>query len=604
MMTRIIALLSLLIGLSITTQLFASHFNYDYRLGFNFNNFYPPWAVIGWYLKWGDDYQLYFIESSRYGMLVVAIGLLATIFISGINKNSSIGNKKLHGTARWAKDKDIKQMGLLDSDGVYVGGWVNKQGEIKYLRDNSSLHVLTYAPTGSGKGVSLVLPTLLSWPESVFVNDIKGELWAMTSGWRKKYANNKVIKFEPARIGFARCNPLNEIRMATGQEVGDVQNLVSMIVDPDGKGLDDHWTKTSASLLVGVILHVLYKSYREGTPRTLPYVDMLLSPVDVSVAGLWVEMTQYPHINGHTHHAVASAARDMLDRPEEEAGSVLSTAKSFLALYRDPIVAANISHSDFYISDLVNHDSPVSLYIVTSPADKARLKPLVRVMINMIVRLLADNLEYEHNNGVVTQKRGYKYRLLGMLDEFPSLGKLGIMEDALAHVRAYGIKFYLVCQDLRQLKKKDGGYGDDQTITSNCAIQNAFPPNDYETAKHLSNLTGETTIVNEEITTSGKRSGMMHGQVSRRLHEVKRALLTPDECMRLPSAKKDNKEKITEAGDMLISVAGFPVIYGKQTLYFKDQIFVSRAGIPAPASSDIIRKTLGQTQNEIVKINA
>nr|WCS70356.1 IncP-type DNA transfer coupling protein TraG [Salmonella enterica subsp. enterica serovar Rissen] len=75
---------------------------------------------------------------------------------------------------------------------------------------------------------------------------------------------------------------------------------------------------------------------------------------------LWMEMTQYGHVNGENHPVVGAAGRDMMDRPEEEAGSVLSTAKSYLALFRDPVVARNVSESHFKIKDLMNHDDPVS----------------------------------------------------------------------------------------------------------------------------------------------------------------------------------------------------------------------------------------------------
>lgn len=121
----------------------------------------------------------------------------------------------------------------------------------------------------------------------------------------------------------------------------------------------------------------------------------MLADTHLSVSDLLKEMTQYPHQNNATHPVIHAAARDMIDRPEEEAGSVLSTLKSYLSLYRDPVVARNVSASDFSIKDLMNHDQPVSLYIVTQPNDKARLQPLVRVLINMSVRLLADKMEFE-----------------------------------------------------------------------------------------------------------------------------------------------------------------------------------------------------------------
>ena len=602
-LVRFLALFSLVGGIQIATQYFAHMFNYQSQLGAHFNHLYPPWAIVEWANQWIGQYPDSFSQAAGAGLLFASMGLIIAFIVKSVATNSARPNSHLHGSARWAKLEDIRAARLLPqslpwfkkltskpvvpNDVVYVGAWQDPSGKTHYLKHNGPEHVLCYAPTRSGKGVGLVIPTLLSWGQSVVITDLKGELWSVTAGWRQRHAGNKTIRFDPASSAGSACwNPLDEIRMCGGHEVGDVQNLASLIVDPDGRGLKDHWQKTSQSLLVGVILHVLYKAKNEGILATLPVVDSMLSDPNRNVAELWMEMVTYAHICGGTHPVVGSAARDMLDRPEEEAGSVLSTAKSYLSLYRDPLVANNISRSDFCIKDLMHHDAPVSLYILTHPNDKSRLRPLIRILVNMIVRTLADRLEFKDGQPVAN----YKHRLLLMLDEFPSLGKLEIFQESLAFIAGYGIKAYIICQDINQLKSRETGYGNDEAITSNCHIQNAFPPNRIETAEHLSKLTGQTTVTKEQITTSGKRIGVMHGHVTRTIQETQRALLTPDECLRLPGPKKDDDGKITEPGDMIIYVAGFPAIYGKQPLYFQDPVFSARAAVNPPVNSDVIRK--------------
>jgi type IV secretion system protein VirD4 len=188
------------------------------------------------------------------------VGLLGVAVAKVVTSNSSKANEYLHGSARWAEKKDIQAAGLLPRErnvleivtgkdaptatGVYVGGWQDKDGNFFYLRHSGPEHVLTYAPTRSGKGVGLVVPTLLSWGASSVITDLKGELWALTAGWRQKHAKNKVLRFEPASSSGGVCwNPLDEIRVGTEAEVGDVQNLATLIVDPDGKGLDSHWQR-------------------------------------------------------------------------------------------------------------------------------------------------------------------------------------------------------------------------------------------------------------------------------------------------------------------------------------------------------------------------
>ncbi|HGN6777709.1 TPA: type IV secretory system conjugative DNA transfer family protein [Neisseria gonorrhoeae] len=589
--------LVLLAGMGAATQYFAHQFQYHSQLGYGIGKFYMPWSILIWYGKWHGRYEQQFMTAFSIMLMVVAVGMIGLLVWNIVRKNTNKAHESLHGSARWADRKDIEAGGLLakkgeDSDGVYVGGWVDKKGTLHYLRHSGPEHVLTYAPTRSGKGLGLVLPTLLSWPHSTFITDLKGELWALTAGWRKKYAHNKVIRFEPASAqGSAAWNPLDEIRVGTEYEIGDVQNLATMIVDPDGKGLNSHWDKTAFALLTGVILHALYKARDDGGVATLPSVDRMLSDPEKPVGDLWVEMATYPHADGRPLPVISSAGQDMLDRPEEEAGSVLSTAKSFLALYRDNVVAANVSRSDFKIKDLMNDEDPVSLYIITQPNDKARLRPLVRILINMIIRLSADKMDFENGR----PKVHYKHKMLAMLDEFPSLGKLEIMQESLAFIAGYGIKCYLICQDLNQLKSRETGYGPDETITSSCHVQNAYPPNRIETAEHLSKLTGITTVVKEQITTSGKRVSAMLGQVSRTTQEVQRPLLTADECMRMPGPVKDARGLITQAGDMVIYVAGYPAIYGRQTLYFKDPVFEARSKVPPPRHTDRTQKKTANT---------
>lgn len=591
-----LSILLLIIGLGASTQYFAYQFNYHSRLGTNIHGIYLPWAILIWTMKWSSVYEMELKQALNVGLMISGIGYIGLILYQIILQNTNKAVDNLHGSARFAEAEDIINASLLEgtpkypkekSDGVFVGMWEHpKTGKQYYLRHSGPEHVLTFAPTRSGKGVGLVVPTLLTWKDSTVVADLKGELWALTAGWRKQYGKNKVLKFEPAARGSVKWNPLEEIRIDTEYEVGDVQNLATLLVDPDGRGLNDHWSKTSQSLFVGVILHALYVAKNEGKIANIADLDRILANPDKSTMDTWEEMLNYPHfkVRGTTHPIVAQTARDMLDRPEDEAGSVLSTAKSHMALWRDLIVAENTSKSDFKIKDIMNTDDPVSLYIVTQPNDKARLRPLVRIMINMVIRLLADRMDFE--NGM--PKAHYKHKLLLMLDEFPSLGKLEILQESLAFVAGYGIKCYLITQDLNQLKSRETGYGQNETITANCHVQNAYPPNILETAQYISQLTGQATVVKEQITTSGKRSGLFMGQVSKTYQEVQRPLLTPDECLRLPAPKKDAAGKIKESGQMLIFIAGYPAIKGKQPLYFKDETLLARASIKAPEFSDII----------------
>ena len=163
--------------------------------------------------------------------------------------------------------------GLLEPAGVHLGR-LGKQ----HLRHAGPEHVLCFAPTRSGKGVGLVVPTLLSWPSSVVVHDIKGENWTLTAGWRSRFSH--CLLFDPTDVRSAAYNPLLEVRRGP-KEVRDVQNIADVLVDPEGSiERRNHWEKTSHSLLVGTILHVLYAEEDKTLAGVATYLSNPAQPIE------------------------------------------------------------------------------------------------------------------------------------------------------------------------------------------------------------------------------------------------------------------------------------------------------------------------------------
>lgn len=568
---------------------------------YSLQGFYPFYYSIIWLFK------AYNINTTIFSSVIEKFTTLFIIpcfsFIVIARYKYMLGNKQklneiLHGSAKWANMKDIKKAGLFTTNGVIVGAVEYKRNKPKYLIHDGAEHILTYAPTRSGKGVGLIVPTLVTWKHSVIATDIKGELWSMTAGYRKKHLNNLVMKFAPASKDSIKWNPFDEIRSGA-DETADAQSLALLIVDPQGKGLEDHWVKSAYSLITGCILYLVYKKRKGQGEASLKALDQLLSDTSRPLSELWEDMKKSNNV------IAKQVGQDMLDKPENEGGSIVSTAKTELALYRDPIVAENTSFSNFKVKDLMNYDRPVSLYIVVEPKDIQRITPIFRLLINMIIRVNVSDFTFEKQEakklsliekfvrilqGKPTEefasirgKGNYKHRLLMMLDEFPSLGKMDIVQTALAYCAGYGIKCYLITQDLAQLQEK---YGKNEAITSNCHIQNAYAPNKVETAEYLSKRAGETTVIEEYINESssgflGKKS------YSKNIQYIKRPLLTPDECLSLKGAEKDGNI-VTKAGEMLVFVAGFPAIKGIQPLYFKEPVWQARASILPPDKSDVI----------------
>ena len=421
---------------------------------------------------------------------------------------------------------------------------------------------MAIAPTRSGKGVGLVIPTLLSWTDSAVIHDIKGENWQLTSGWRSSFSH--CLLFDPTNAASAKYNPLLEVRKGEC-EVRDVQNIADILVDPEGMlERRNHWEKTAHSLLVGTILHILYAE----RDKTLARVASFLSDPNRTFEKTLRVMMKTNHLGDRravkVHPVIAQAARELLNKSENERSGVLSTAMSFLGLYRDPTVAEVTSKCDWRIADLMQADKPVSLYLVIPPSDISRTKPLVRLILNQIGRRLTEELVVSGNN---TAKR----QLLLMLDEFPALGRLDFFESSLAFMAGYGLRAFLISQSLNQIEK---AYGPNNSILDNCHVRVAFATNDERTAKRLSDAIGSTTEMRAMRNYAGHRLApwLSHVMVSRQ--ETARQLITPGEIMQLPASEE------------LILLSGFSPIKAKKVRYYADKNFTGRVLSPPMLSPD------------------
>ena len=518
--------------------------------------YYPP-AFFWWWFSFDAYAPAIFVEG---GIIAVSGGFLAiaAAILMSIIRAREARNVATYGSARWAEDREIRTAGLLGPDGVLLGRY-NRD----YLRHDGPEHVLCFAPTRSGKGVGLVVPTLLTWSASAIVHDIKGENWTLTAGFRAKHG--RVLLFDPTNARSSAYNPLLEVRQGEW-EVRDVQNIADILVDPEGS-LDkrNHWEKTSHSLLVGAILHVLYAE----KDKTLAGVANFLSDPRRPVEATLRAMMDTPHLGeAGVHPVIASSARELLNKSENERSGVLSTAMSFLGLYRDPVVARVTARCDWRIADLVGSRQPVTLYLVVPPSDINRTKPLIRLILNQIGRRLTEELTTS----------GKRHRLLLMLDEFPALGRLDFFESALAFMAGYGIKGFLIAQSLNQIER---AYGPNNAILDNCHVRVSFATNDERTAKRVSDALGTATELRDSTNYAGHRLAPWLGHLMVSRQETARPLLTPGEIMQLPPT------------DEIVMVAGTPPIRAIKARYFEDARLQERILTPpdlvaaplAPSSS-------------------
>ncbi len=527
------------------TQWTAWRLGYQAQLG-------PPWLELAGtpiyfppaFFWWWYAYDAYAPSIFVEGACIAASGGFISIAVAigmSVWRAREAKNVATYGSARWATVREARHAGLIGPDGVVLG----KLGD-SYLRHDGPEHVLCFAPTRSGKGVGLVVPTLLTWPGSSIVHDIKGENWELTSGFRSRHG--RVLLFDPTNAESAAYNPLLEVRRGEW-EVRDVQNIADVLVDPEG-ALErrNHWEKTSHALLVGAILHVLYAE----PDKTLAGVAAFLSDPRRPIETTLRAMMTTPHLGeAGVHPVIASAARELLNKSENERSGVLSTAMSFLGLYRDPVVAQVTRRCDWRIRDLVENERPTTLYLVVPPSDISRTKPLVRLVLNQIGRRLTEELH----------AKGRRHRLLLMLDEFPALGRLDFFESALAFMAGYGLKSFLIAQSLNQIEK---AYGPNNAILDNCHVRVCFATNDERTAKRVSDALGTATEIRDARNYAGHRLSPWLGHLMVSRQETARPLLTPGEVMQLPAIEE------------LVLVSGCPPIRATKARYYEDPRLAER----------------------------
>lgn len=545
--TIVFVLGAIALGAIVGTQWTANALGYQSALGAPDGDlfgqpFYAPWRFLGWWFQY-DHYAREIFEQGALIFLAFTAAAVALSFFFSLWRAREAKSSDTYGSARWARAREVRKAGLTRGDGVVLGTW---NGQV--LRHDGDEHVLVVAPTNTGKSVGISLPTGLVWRHSFIALDLKGENWRITSGLRASFG--PVFRFEPTASATHRYNPLTQIRRGEA-EVRDAQVLADMLVDPEGTlGTRNHWQLRAFELLVGASLWTLYA---EKT-KTLARMAELLADPQRPILELFDEMLRRPIKDGAPHPVVAAAARQLLDMAEAERSGVVSTALGYLALYRDPVLARATEVSDFLISDLIEGARPVSLYLVVPPEELSRLKALLRLVLNQILKRLTE-IAGQHMDA------GKGRRVLLMLDEFPQLGRLDFFEHALAYIRGYRIKACLVAQSLNQIAQ---AYGEHSSILDNAHIRVAFACNDERTAKRLSDMLGVTTETRSQHNYAGSRMApwLGHTMVSRQ--EVPRPLLTPGEIMQLPP------------DESLVFVGGAPPIRAGKLRYFAEPAFQTR----------------------------
>jgi len=424
-----------------------------------------------------------------------------------------------------------------------MSGFVLASYHGRVLRLDSEENVLLVGPQRQGKGIGVIIPSLLELPGHVVVIDVRGETWDATAGYRSTFS--RCLRLSLTQRGSARFSLPQAIRKGTDAEFMDAALLGDMMVDPGSNKPDrDHWEKTAKALIT---CGLLYEVHRRAVPTLAHMASFWSQP------GRTVIQTLQHVIETAPTRPVAELAQEVLNKAGTEASGVLSSMMTQLFLFRDPVLAANTRTCDFRLEDFTRHDRFTSLYIVLSPGEEEYLRPFLRMFLRLALQRWLELGKTKHQISLV-------------MDEFTSWGRIAFFLNNLAVLGGRGIRTLLAVQNNPQLQET---YGNADLITEQCKVRLYFAANGQNTGREISRQTGTGTATT--VQESHRAGGW--GTAERRTEQEQqhaRPLLTESEATRIPQNR------------VVIQMTGHPPIWAKKLRYWRHKPWRERSRMPPP----------------------
>lgn len=498
-----------------------------------------PWSVVEFIAAYGITSNTANILGTSFLIACIVGSLAAGALWLARPKN-------YYGDARWAHSGEIRKAGLLDKDGILLG----RIGGT-YLRNAESGHVLVAAPTRSGKGVGVVIPNLLSWPGSVVVLDIKHENHEITSGFRSKH--QRVFKWSPADDDSRshRFNPLSTVRNDVAHRISDLQRLATILL-PQPTHADPMWQNEARDLFLGLALYVLDDP---NQPATIGQIYRTLKTEhDIT------DVVQF--VLDNDAFALDTSARmslgSFINKAPKERSGVRSNLTSALSLWANPVIDAATATSDFDLTELRRR--PTSIYVAVKQNQLTTLAPLLGLFFQQCVDVLGRDLPGPDE----------PHKVLLLIDEFASLGRLPIIETAMAFLAGYNVRLVNIIQGLSQLEQYYGPARD--SILQNSAVQVYFAANDDTTARYISSRLGTKTI-----RTNSRSDPGGFGWATKSTGYAGRDLMLPEEVRQLKNTQQ------------IVFKEGARPAKTDKIIYYKDKRFTARL-LPAAAVPELVIK--------------
>ncbi len=450
--------------------------------------------------------------------------------------------KTLHGSARWASKKEAKARGLLGDQGVIVG-----KLDGRFLRYDAPGHLATFAPTRSGKGAGQIIPTLLTYPGSVFVTDIKRENFDVTAAYRADKLGQQVVRIDPSNPDPAVIfNPLDCVRrdhnMAT-----DAGVLADLLMPRSANGgASDHFDQQALILVRGLLMFVIDKA---GPDACMGLVRQSLMAGPDRFEQILTEMaaSAVPEICEAGNHMQKLAAKS-----PREFGSVLSTAVGKTDIWSDRQVKA-ITTGRSTVDFARMKENGITAYLVVPPDQIGHFRVFMRTVVGMACRAMTQN------------KAKPKAPVLFLLDEFPALGHMAAIEQGIGVMAGYGVRFWIFCQDMPQLRAiyRDGA----GTLMANCAVRSFFGVTELETAEYISRSLGRATVETQNQAARVVGGGLVAADATVSRSMTARDLMTADEVSSMSEGKQ------------IVLVQGLRPMMADKVRYFEDRAFRGLYGV-------------------------
>ncbi|MCK8336008.1 type IV secretory system conjugative DNA transfer family protein [Erwinia amylovora] len=565
------------------------------------------------------------------GTVIFVVALIAPVAFVVISAFFEFPEPDYHGNAKLITDDEIQESGLLDSDPkhpeILIGKVATGKHKGKYLKFGGQQFLGLGAPTRSGKGVGFVIPNLLNYRDSVCVLDIKAENYIFTAGYRKKMGQ-EIFVFAPDGYRFSpeefdefklsdyylalspdeqkafnekflhtehvlthRWNPLDYISRSQAKRVGEIKDL-SKILFPDDGGDNAIWNSMAEGIFQSYILYMLdmeatikkiNAEIEENLKNGVDDDRELLKPYPVSIAQM-MALTGVPDIAEWMNNEILYWKEKgyPLSRPCEEGfnkfiavdpktrGNMMQNFTKPLNIFEAESCRLATAASDFNLNDV--RKKRMSVYIVLSATGMEKYKTLINLFFSQLVRVNTQTLP-EHDSSL-------KYQCLLVLDEFPAMGRVGIIEKSIAFTAGYNLRYMLIYQNDEQLES-DEAYGKSGafTLRKNLAVEVIYPPKDVDsTAERVSKTFGKKTV--KVKTNSRNNSG---GKMSTGTNEsyIGRDLYMPQEIVELGAKKyvmkninKGNKTRVA-VNEVIIMEQAKPFVAHK-IVYFDEPVFMER----------------------------